>query len=75
MSISLVGTMNTSTHRVDRDADGRIVEEEVKEVIVLSASSNKRSRLKEQAEKYTALIMEELDPNHLGYIDVMHSFP
>lgn len=55
---------------VDRDADGRIVEEEVKQVIVLSASANKLSRLKEQAEEYAALIMEELDPDHLGYIEI-----
>lgn len=37
---------------------------------MLSASSNKLSRLKEQAEEYAALIMEELDPERLGYIEV-----
>ncbi|KAH9719360.1 Respiratory burst oxidase [Citrus sinensis] len=37
---------------------------------MLSASANKLSRLKEQAEEYAALIMEELDPEGLGYIEL-----
>ena len=37
---------------------------------MLSASANKLLRLKEQAEEYAALIMEELDPERLGYIEV-----
>ncbi|QHO11059.1 hypothetical protein HN51_068902 [Arachis hypogaea] len=55
---------------VDKNEDGRIAEEEVKEIIELSASANKLSRLKEQAEEYAALIMEELDPERLGYIEL-----
>ncbi|XP_050151823.1 respiratory burst oxidase homolog protein A-like isoform X2 [Malus sylvestris] len=55
---------------VDKNDDGRITEEEVKEIIMLSASANKLSRLKEQAEEYAALIMEELDPERLGYIEL-----
>nr|CAB3464647.1 unnamed protein product [Digitaria exilis] len=55
---------------VDKNADGHITEAEVKEIIMLSASANKLSRLKEQAEEYAALIMEELDPEGLGYIEV-----
>ncbi|MQM04978.1 hypothetical protein Taro_037786 [Colocasia esculenta] len=55
---------------VDKNLDGRITEEEVKEIIMLSASANKLSRLKEQAEEYAALIMEELDPEGLGYIEL-----
>ncbi|RLM62080.1 hypothetical protein C2845_PM14G16010 [Panicum miliaceum] len=47
---------------VDTNVDGRITREEVQELIVLSASANKLSKLKEQAEEYAALIMEELDP-------------
>lgn len=39
-------------------------------IIMLSASANKLLRLKEQAEEYAALIMEELDPERLGYIEV-----
>lgn len=41
---------------------------------MLSASANKLSRLKEQAEEYAALIMEELDPERLGYIEVGNCF-
>jgi len=37
---------------------------------MLSASANKLSKLKEQAEGYASLIMEELDPENLGYIEV-----
>lgn len=42
-------------------------------VIILSASANKLSNLKQQAASYAALIMEELDPDHLGYIEVSSS--
>ncbi|XP_008792374.2 respiratory burst oxidase homolog protein A [Phoenix dactylifera] len=55
---------------VDKNEDGRIAEAEVKEIIMLSASANKLARLKEQAEEYAALIMEELDPERLGYIEL-----
>ncbi|KAL5724531.1 NAD(P)H oxidase (H2O2-forming) [Ranunculus cassubicifolius] len=53
---------------VDKDADGRITEDEVKEIITLSASANKLSNIQNHAEEYAALIMEELDPDHIGYI-------
>ncbi|XP_048533221.1 respiratory burst oxidase homolog protein E-like [Triticum urartu] len=55
---------------VDTNVDGRITREEVQELIVLSASANKLSKLKEQAEEYALLIMEELDPEGLGYIEL-----
>lgn len=54
----------------DKNGDGRISEEEVKEVIRLSASANKLSKFKDQADEYSAMIMEELDPDHLGYIEL-----
>lgn len=54
----------------DKDADGRIAEDEVKEIILLSASANKLSILREQAEEYAALIMEELDQGNQGYIEL-----
>lgn len=38
---------------------------------MLSASANKLSTLKERAEEYAGLIMEELDPENLGYIEVL----
>ncbi|KAK8657857.1 hypothetical protein V6N13_036076 [Hibiscus sabdariffa] len=60
--------LQTFFDMVDKDADGRITEEEVKEIISLSASANKLSNIQKQAEEYAALIMEELDPDHLGYI-------
>ena len=56
--------------RCDTDLDGRITENEVKQVIMLSASANKLSKLKEQASEYAALIMEELDVDHNGYIEL-----
>lgn len=37
---------------------------------MLSASANKLSKLTEQAEEYASLIMEELDPENYGYIEV-----
>ncbi|CAD6245363.1 unnamed protein product [Miscanthus lutarioriparius] len=55
---------------VDTNVDGRITREEVQELIVLSASANKLSKLKEQAEEYASLIMEELDSENLGYIEL-----
>jgi respiratory burst oxidase len=60
--------------RCDKDLDGRITGEEVKEVIMLSASANKLSKLKDQAAEYAALIMEELDVDRAGYIEVLKLF-
>ncbi|KAI8015586.1 hypothetical protein LOK49_LG05G01154 [Camellia lanceoleosa] len=54
----------------DKNGDGQLSEEEVREVIVMSASANKLSNLKQQASTYAALIMEELDPDNLGYIEM-----
>ncbi|KAK7338654.1 hypothetical protein VNO77_19277 [Canavalia gladiata] len=54
----------------DKNGDGRLSEEEVKEVIVLSASANKLGNLKVHAAEYASLIMEELDPDQHGYIEM-----
>ncbi|KAL9277012.1 hypothetical protein ACSQ67_025432 [Phaseolus vulgaris] len=54
----------------DKNGDGRLSEDEVKEVIVLSASANRLGNLKSHADGYAALIMEELDPDHNGYIEM-----
>ncbi|TVU00335.1 hypothetical protein EJB05_54230, partial [Eragrostis curvula] len=62
--------LQTFFDMVDKNADGRITEDEVKEIITLSASANKLSRMEEQAEKYARLIMEELDPDKLGHIEI-----
>lgn len=40
------------------------------QIISLSASANKLSNIQKQADEYAALIMEELDPENLGYIMV-----
>ncbi|CAL0302723.1 unnamed protein product [Lupinus luteus] len=40
------------------------------QVIVLSASANKLGNLKQHAAAYASLIMEELDPDHNGYIEM-----
>ncbi|CAH8381233.1 unnamed protein product [Eruca vesicaria subsp. sativa] len=55
---------------VDCNEDGKITSEEIKELLMLSASANKLAKLKEQAEEYASLIMEELDPENLGYIEL-----
>ncbi|KAE9587363.1 putative NAD(P)H oxidase (H(2)O(2)-forming) [Lupinus albus] len=60
--------LRTFFDMVDKDADGRITEEEIKEIICLSATTNKLSNLQKQAEEYAALIMEELDPDDTGFI-------
>uniref|UniRef100_A0A0D9XSQ3 FAD-binding FR-type domain-containing protein n=1 Tax=Leersia perrieri TaxID=77586 RepID=A0A0D9XSQ3_9ORYZ len=62
--------LQTFFDMVDKNADGRITEEEVKEIITLSASANKLSKVQDQAEEYARLIMEELDPSNLGYIEL-----
>ncbi|KAL5202127.1 hypothetical protein ABZP36_013079 [Zizania latifolia] len=54
----------------DKNGDGQLSEDEVKEIIVLSASANKLAKLKSHAATYASLIMEELDPDHRGYIEI-----
>ncbi|XP_052181549.1 respiratory burst oxidase homolog protein C-like [Diospyros lotus] len=60
--------LRTFFDMVDKNADGRITEEEVREIISLSASANKLSNIQKHADEYAALIMEELDPDNIGYI-------
>ncbi|KAH9661180.1 putative respiratory burst oxidase [Citrus sinensis] len=54
----------------DKNGDGILTEDEVREVIVLSASANRLSNLKENSSTYAALIMEKLDPDCKGYIEM-----
>ncbi|CAN6471109.1 unnamed protein product [Victoria cruziana] len=54
----------------DKNGDGKLSEEEVREVIALSASTNRLAKLKGNAATYATLIMEELDPDHQGYIEI-----
>ncbi|XP_059644454.1 respiratory burst oxidase homolog protein C-like [Cornus florida] len=60
--------LQTFFDMVDKDADGRITKEEVREIISLSASANKLTNIQKQADEYAALIMEALDPNNHKYI-------
>ncbi|QHN96466.1 Glyceraldehyde-3-phosphate dehydrogenase B [Arachis hypogaea] len=60
--------LRTVFDMVDKDADGRITKEEIKEIICLSATTNKLSNIQQQAKEYAALIMEELDPEETGFI-------
>ncbi|KAI3773508.1 hypothetical protein L1987_48038 [Smallanthus sonchifolius] len=60
--------LQTFFDMIDKGAEGRITEDEVREIIILSASANKLSNIQQQADEYAALIMEELDPDNLGYI-------
>ncbi|KAL3655119.1 hypothetical protein CASFOL_000905 [Castilleja foliolosa] len=55
---------------VDKNEDGRITEDEVKQIISLSASANKLSIIQNKADECARLIMEELDPNNFGYIQI-----
>ncbi|KAH7298309.1 hypothetical protein KP509_25G036700 [Ceratopteris richardii] len=55
---------------VDRNADGHITKDEVNELIKLSASANNLHKLKEQSQEYASLIMEELDSDGVGYIEI-----
>ncbi|TVU36724.1 hypothetical protein EJB05_18669 [Eragrostis curvula] len=54
----------------DKNGDGMLTEDEVKEVIILSASANRLAKLKGHAATYASLIMEELDPDDRGYIEI-----
>ncbi|PQQ06463.1 respiratory burst oxidase homolog protein B [Prunus yedoensis var. nudiflora] len=67
--ISFDARLQTFFDMVDKNADGRITEEEVKEIISLSACANRLSQIQERVEEYAALIMEELDPDNMGYIE------
>ncbi|XP_073159285.1 respiratory burst oxidase homolog protein C-like [Henckelia pumila] len=60
--------LQTFFDMVDKDADGKITEEEMREIIILSASVNKLSNIQKQADEYARQIMAEIDPDELGYI-------
>lgn len=50
--------------------DGKLLIIVMEKVLVMSASANKLGTFKQHAAQYAAAIMEELDPDHLGYIEV-----
>ncbi|XP_062091823.1 respiratory burst oxidase homolog protein B-like isoform X4 [Humulus lupulus] len=63
--------LETFFDMVDKDGDGRITNEEVMEITILSAGENRLARIRDRVEEYAALIMEELDTDNLGYIQVI----
>ncbi|KAA8541035.1 hypothetical protein F0562_024998 [Nyssa sinensis] len=54
----------------DENMDGRITRREIKQVILLSASTNKLFVTREEAEEYANLIVEALDTEDQGYIEL-----
>ncbi|KAJ0239757.1 EF-hand domain-containing protein [Hirschfeldia incana] len=52
----------------DKDNDGRLSEEEVKQFIRLTASANNQSTTQDMVDKCAAMIMKELDPHNFEYI-------
>ncbi|KAL8146198.1 hypothetical protein AgCh_004080 [Apium graveolens] len=54
----------------DKNGDGKLCEDEVREVLFMSAAANNLGNFKRHAGRYAAVIMEELDPDQLGYIEM-----
>ncbi|CAN1296738.1 Respiratory burst oxidase homolog protein F [Linum perenne] len=53
----------------DRDMDGRINQVDIKQALLLSASTNRLSVTHEEAQEHAASIMEVLDSKRCGYIE------
>ncbi|KAL7139818.1 hypothetical protein ABFS83_09G078900 [Erythranthe nasuta] len=62
--------LRTFFDMIDKDGDGRITEDEVREMIILSASANQLSNIVIQADEYAKLFMTKLDHNKLGYLTI-----
>lgn len=56
----------------DKNGDGKISRDEVKTVLEWSASANKLKNLEKEAETFASLIVEELDPDRNGFIEIEH---
>ncbi|XP_024027378.1 respiratory burst oxidase homolog protein A [Morus notabilis] len=54
----------------DRNMNGKITDMDIKESVLLSASTNKLSLTHEEAEDYASLVMEFLDTEKRGYIEI-----
>ncbi|WVZ13062.1 hypothetical protein V8G54_017592 [Vigna mungo] len=54
----------------NRNKDGRITETDIKQTILLTASTNKLSVTHDEAENYASLIMESLDKKNKGYLEI-----
>ncbi|KAG7536840.1 Ferric reductase NAD binding domain [Arabidopsis suecica] len=53
---------------MDKDANGRLTEDEVTEIICLTSSANNLSTIQKKADEYAAMIMKVLDKDNIGYI-------
>ncbi|KAF8082133.1 hypothetical protein N665_0846s0015 [Sinapis alba] len=53
---------------IDKDANGRLTEDQVSQIINLSSSTNNLPNIQRKTDEYAAMIMEELDPDDMGYI-------
>uniref|UniRef100_A0ACD5U2T1 Uncharacterized protein n=1 Tax=Avena sativa TaxID=4498 RepID=A0ACD5U2T1_AVESA len=62
--------LQTFFDMVDKNADGRITEDEIEAIIMLSASANKITMSEERCREYARLIMEEMDPYKVGHIEL-----
>ncbi|KMS97792.1 hypothetical protein BVRB_5g123540 isoform B [Beta vulgaris subsp. vulgaris] len=54
----------------DKDMDGKITTDDFKQMIMLSASTNKMGMKQEEAEHFAAMIMQEIDTHQEGYIEL-----
>ncbi|KAK6925109.1 Ferric reductase transmembrane component-like domain, partial [Dillenia turbinata] len=54
----------------DINKDGIITEMEIKQVVMLSATTNKLAISQDEAEEYASLIIHELDTDYKGYIEL-----
>uniref|UniRef100_A0A8R7VB60 NADPH oxidase Respiratory burst domain-containing protein n=1 Tax=Triticum urartu TaxID=4572 RepID=A0A8R7VB60_TRIUA len=68
---SFDGRLQIFMDMTEKDGDGRVLEEDIKEMIMLSANANNLTMDTQQSQKYARLMMEELDPDDLGYIQVV----
>ncbi|KAM3410927.1 hypothetical protein ACQJBY_002879 [Aegilops geniculata] len=67
---SYEGRLQLFFDMVDKDADGRISQVEFKQIITLSASANRLKVGEQDSEECARLIMEKLDPDGFGYIEL-----
>ncbi|XP_022134771.1 respiratory burst oxidase homolog protein A-like isoform X2 [Momordica charantia] len=54
----------------DKNMDGRVTEKDIKQIILLTACTNKLSVTHDEAEDYAALVMEVLDEEKQGYVEL-----
>ncbi|CAN6997464.1 unnamed protein product [Brassica rapa subsp. trilocularis] len=60
--------LQTFFDMIDSDANGRLTEDQVRQIINLSSSTNNLPNIQKRTDEYAAMIMEELDQDNIGYI-------